>query len=380
VVAVAVALGLGRSVPADARSARAADAALDRALRELVEMPGGPPGAIALVQRGASLRVHAFGVAAIGDPGRPRKNDHMRIASVAKAFSGAVALSLVDAGLLSLDDTIGRWLPSQPSAWHVVTLRQLLGHTSGLPDFSASQAFREAVAGSLAVAPPPAALLAFVADEPLAFTPGTQYRYSNSDNVAVGLIVESATGTSYEEALGRRVLRPLGLRRTGLPAGPEVPEPLIHGYDLEQDGAFDDVSQLFASGWAWASGGIISTPADLNRFIRGYVGGRLFRRAVRAQQRRWVPAAGSEPTGPGMNSAGLAVFRYRTRCGTVLGHTGNTLGFTQFAAATGDGTRSTTVSIGLQRTQDSPGWPLAVFKALRAAEERAVCAALATGR
>jgi D-alanyl-D-alanine carboxypeptidase len=80
-----------------------------------------------------------------------------------------------------------------------------------------------------------------------------------------------------------------------------------------------------------------------------------------------------------MNSAGLALFRYRTRCSTVLGHTGNTFGFTQFAAATSDGTRSTTVSISLQRTQKDEGWRLAVFQALRLTEEQAVCAALARG-
>lgn len=64
----------------------------------------------------------------------------------------------------------------------------------------------------------------------------------------------------------------------------------------------------------------------------------------------------------------------------MFGHTGNTFGYTQFAAATADGTRSTTVSISLQRTENSQGWELAVFQALRLAEERAVCAALATGK
>jgi D-alanyl-D-alanine carboxypeptidase len=369
-----------RAAAAAGRSTSVADAGLDRALRELVAMPGGPPSATAIVQRGSSLRVHAFGVAAVGEPARPRKTDYMRVASVAKAFSGAVVLSLANSGALSLDDTIGQRLPGQPVAWHAVTLRQLLAHTSGLPDFTDSEAFGKAVASSLTVAPPPAALLAFVANEPLNFTPGTQYRYSNSDNIAVGLMVEAATGASYEDALRVHVMKPLHLSRTSLPAGPEVPAPLIHGYELADDGTPQDISDIFASGWAWASGGIISTPADLNRFIRGYVGGKLFGRKMRTQQRRWVPFGGSEPPGPGTNAAGLALFRYRTRCGTVLGHTGNTFGFTQFAAATADGTRSATVSISLQRTQNAPGWQLAVFQALRAAEEQAVCAALATGK
>jgi D-alanyl-D-alanine carboxypeptidase len=76
-----------------------------------------------------------------------------------------------------------------------------------------------------------------------------------------------------------------------------------------------------------------------------------------------------------MNSAGLAIFRYETRCGTVWGHTGNFPGYTQFAAASADGRRSVTVSINAQHTPTDGS--LVVFEALRRAEELAVCAALA---
>jgi hypothetical protein len=72
-----------------------------------------------------------------------------------------------------------------PSA-QPLKLRELLNHTSGIPDFTESPAFQRAVAESLEVAPPPRELLEFVKDEPLNFTPGSQYRYSNSDNIAVG--------------------------------------------------------------------------------------------------------------------------------------------------------------------------------------------------
>jgi hypothetical protein len=82
---------------------------------------------------------------------------------------------------------------------------------------------------------------------------------------------------------------------------------------------------VLAGGWSWASGRIVSTPLDLNRFIPGYVGGELFGRRVAAERARFIPG-GSEPTGPGRNTAGLALFRYDTRCSTVFGHTGNTLG------------------------------------------------------
>ena len=140
----------------------------------------------------------------------------------------------------------------------------------------------------------------------------------------------------------------------------------------------EDVSELVAAGWAWASGGIVSTPTDLNAFVRGYVGGDLFGREAQRQQRRVFEGGGSEPPGPGKNSAGLALFRYETRCGTVWGHTGNTLGYTQFMAASPNGRRSVTVSINSQitPTEGAPG----VFEALRRAERLAVCAALAGKR
>jgi D-alanyl-D-alanine carboxypeptidase len=93
----------------------------------------------------------------------------MRIASVSKAFSGATALALVTDGLLSLDDTIGDLLPDLPGAWHAVTLGQALHHTSGLPDYTSSEAFVETLLASPEHAPPPGGLLGFVADQVLAF-------------------------------------------------------------------------------------------------------------------------------------------------------------------------------------------------------------------
>ena len=361
-----------------AKQAKAADAALDRALKELVAMRGGPPGAIAVVQRGKLREVHSFGVRNLNN-GRPlRADDRMRIASAAKAFSGAAALSLVSKGALSLNDTIKERLPDQPKAWSKVTLRQLLNHTSGLPDFSQDPGFRDALFASLTKAPPPEELLSFVEDEGLLFEPGSEYRYSNSDNVAVALMVEAATGRTYEGQLQEQVYGPLGLRKTTLPRGANLGKPYIHGYDNDpSEQPPEDYSKLVAAGWSWASGGIVSTPADLNDFIRGYVGGELFDFRTRARQRQVVAGGGSEPPGPGENSAGLAIFRYETKCGTAWGHTGNISGYTQFMAASPNGRRSVTVSVNTQLTPENgaPG----VFKALRQAEARALCAALAGG-
>jgi CubicO group peptidase (beta-lactamase class C family)/DNA-binding CsgD family transcriptional regulator len=273
----------GRSAAFGKERAKGADAALDQALKELVAMEGGPPGVIAVVQRDQHRKVHTFGVRNIKSGLPMRVDDRMRIASAAKAFSGAGALSLVSKGALSLNDTIGEllsYLPKPPpDAWAEVSLRQLLNHTSGLPDIIENPDFQEALGDSPTKAPPPEKLLtyAYYRKPPLRFDPGSKYQYSNSDNIAVALMVEAATGTSYEEQLRERVYRPLGLKKTSLPRGTNLKKPFIHGYsnDPSQDSP-EDVSEDLAAGWSWASGGIVSRPADLNDFIRGYVGGKLF--------------------------------------------------------------------------------------------------------
>jgi D-alanyl-D-alanine carboxypeptidase len=375
-VAVATA-ALAAAAPA--ASAQDSHADLNAELRELVRMPGGPAGAIVVVQRPDGRKVYTAGVRDTKTKAPVRAGDHMRIASAAKAFSAAVALSLVEEGKLSLDDTIAQRLPWLPAAWGRVTLRQALNHTSGLPDFSHSPAFRDALVKDLHGSPTPRTLLSYIAGEPLEFRPGSKYRYSNTDNFIAALMAEAATGRDYTRLLATQVTRPLRLRNTSLPRGAGMPSPYIHGYQPDPPNAPEDVSTLISGAWSWASGGIVSTPADLNTFIRGYAGARLFDRAMQRRQMTFRPGR-SEPIGPGRNSAGLGIFRYRTKCGTVYGHTGNTPGYTQFMAATKDGRRSVTVSINAQITNKSTGDQLKAFRRLRKIEGQAVCEALASKR
>jgi D-alanyl-D-alanine carboxypeptidase len=152
-----------------------------------------------------------------------------------------------------------------------------------------------------------------------------------------------------------------------------MPAPIVHGYDVAPPHHPVDVSHLFAAGWAWASGGIVSTPRDDNAFIRAYVRGATTSSKVRRAQFMFR-AGSSEPPGPGDNSAGLAIFRYQTRCGTMYGHTGNTAGYTQFAAASKNGKRSVVVSVNSQLT---PAIHPVRFRELRQIYTLAVCAALA---
>ena len=370
--ALAVLLALANlAVPAGAASGNNADTALDKALAKFVARSDGPPGIAVVVQRDAAPVLHEAGTAIVGKDRPIALTDHTRVASVAKAYSGATSLAEVTAGALKLDSTIGATLTGMPAAWSAVTLTQLLQHTSGLADFSQSKTFQQALVANLLIAPPPATLVSYVFGDPLLFKPGSRYHYSNTDNIVVGLMVEAATGHTYPDELQAKVAQPLGLTETSLPSDSFMIEPYVRGYDISNPKQPEDVSELFAAGWTWASGGVVATPRDANAFVRGYVGGQLFDAATRKAQLNFRTGS-SEPPGPGTNSAGLAVFRYQTKCGTFYGHTGNTPGYTQFVAASKDGTRSASVSINAQIT---PTVNKSAFPALRKIFELAVCAA-----
>jgi D-alanyl-D-alanine carboxypeptidase len=342
------------------------------ALKKLTTMPGGPPGAIAVVQIGRRTQTVAVGVGDVTSKVAPGAGDIARIASVSKAYNGALTLALVSKGSLALTDTVGQILPTLPSAWSAVTVAQLLQHTSGVPDYIKSPTFIEVLQADPQTVLTPTQLLGYVANEPLLFPPGSKYDYSDSDNIIVGLMDEAVTKGTYEAALAQYVTDPLGLSLTTLPSNVALSTPYLHGYDITPGQPPEDISMLLNPGLAWASGGMLSTPAQLNTFMRAYVGGKFFNAKTRKSQFSFVPG-GSGPPGPGTNSAGLAIYRYATTCGTVYGHTGNFPGYTIFAASNAKGTRSVDVVVNTQLMNKPGNKP---YQALRAAEGLGVCAAL----
>ena len=373
---VAVALAM----PAFAQAgAQQADERLERALGQIVAMPNGPPGVSALVQRGKVRELHTAGRSKLDAAGPIRLNQHMRIASVTKAFTGAVTLRLVERGKLALGDTVGEIRPDLPATWHAITVRQMLYHTGGLPNYTATPAFQSYFADHISDFISVPQIIGFAASEPLDFPPGSRYEYSNTGTIVLGLMAETVTGRSYAKLLKRLVLRPLGLDETTFPSGLELPKPFVRGYLDEGPGQPPfNVSQLISPSGTWSAGGIVSTPRDVNTFIRAWAGGRLLRDpAVRRAQTAFLPPfSGGDPPGPGQNRGGLTLYRYRTRCGVVFGHSGNFPGFTQWVAASPDGTRSAVVTANLQLSAPNTG-PQDVFRELRGIFRLAACAALA---
>jgi D-alanyl-D-alanine carboxypeptidase len=367
-VAVALASLLFAS-PASAKFRTAPDSRLQHRIEAIVDSKGGPPGIAMLISRGGHKEF--FGAGTAGGGALPRPDLRFRIASVSKGLNAYVAAKLLGRGL-SFDSTVGSSIPGTLPAAEAVTLRQLLQHTSGLAEYIQAPAFGEQLNADPTRYFSPTELTAFVREAPLEFAPGSEYHYSDTDNIAAGLMEEKATGLSYQRLLAKLVFKPLGMRYSSLPVTEKMPRPFLHGYDVEPGKKPEDVSELLNPAGAWASGGIVSTPLDLSAFVRSYVPTML--RATADLDGRFRPGS-SSPPGPGSNFAGLGIFRYRSGCGTVYGHTGSFPGYRVFLAASANGRRSVVFVAGAQIIPGGQG-SQKVAKAITETQASAVCRAL----
>ena len=354
-----------------ASPAAAAPSKLQGMLTRIVASNVGPPGISVLIHRGRRTDFFYAGAADVASGRQPKRSEHVRIASVAKGFNAYLAVLLAGEGSLSLSDTLGSHIPGVLPNAEGVMLRQLLQHTSGLPEYIQDPEFGKQLGADPAAYFAPLQLTEFVRDDPLEFAPGSRYHYSDTDNIAAGLIEEEVTGRSYTSLLRAKVFRPLGMSDSSLPRTVAMPRPFMHGYDVEPETRPEDVSELINPAGAWASGGIVSTPADLARFVRVYVPTIL--RASRRLTGAFRPGT-SSPPGPGRNLAGLGIFRYETRCGDVYGHTGSFPGYRLFVAGDAAGRRSVVFVV---NSQIVPGQgSQQVANAIRRAQAQAVCRAL----
>ena len=290
-----------------------------------------------------------------GSSGRVPADGRYRIASVTKAFTAVLALQLVADRRLDLNQTVQHYLPGAlPGAYPPITVGQLLNHTSGLP-FSLVDAEnadpRWFVAHRFDYWTPQQVVDSAVA-QPIAFAPGTEQRYNGVNYFLAGMIIEKIDRHPYAESLRRRILRPLGLHHTSLPAPGEVriPGPHARGY-VTVDGSLVDVTEQ--SPWGWAESGIISTNADLTRFLTALLGGRLL---PKAQLTEMVTLPNVPYTGGGGNcrigpNPGRACFSTGIQSTTfpngvtVWGKSGSVPGYTTGLFATRDLSRVLTASL-----------------------------------
>ena len=275
---------------------------------------GQVPGASVLVIKDgqpAFRRSYGLGVLEDGTPATPASN--YRLASVSKQFTAAAILLLAEDGTLSLDDPLKKWLPSLPASADTMTLRQLLSHTSGLLDYEElmdPEDTRQVHDSDV--------LQLLEKEDRNYFTPGSDYRYSNSGYALLALVVGKASGSDFASFLRQRMFLPLGMNNTYAHQDgvDDVPN-RVYGYS-QIDGRWQRTDQSTTSA-VLGDGGIYSSIDDLAKWDAALYDERLLKAASLKQA--FSPA--TRTTEPDVPHYG---FGWRIN-GDALWHSGESIGF-----------------------------------------------------
>jgi CubicO group peptidase (beta-lactamase class C family) len=247
-------------------------------------------GAVLVARDGQVLLDQGYGMASREWDIANTPATRFRLASLSKQFTAAAILQLAERGKLALDAPLKTYFPEAPPTWDRVTVLQLLDHTSGIPDYLTAPDY----AATQALPATPRQLLARFRDRPLDFAPGSQWAYSNSGYVLLGLLLEQLGGMSYGEVLQQNLLAPLGMRGSGYDDGRKLVPHLASGYRLDQGAIVPALVRHPST--LYAAGGLYSTTGDLLRWQQGLYGGKVL---AAASLRRM--------TTPGLQQAGLGL-------------------------------------------------------------------------
>jgi D-alanyl-D-alanine carboxypeptidase len=350
-----------------AESTNAADHARLRELLQRLTTVDGGPGALVEVRDRRGSAVLTRGVADVKSHAPVRRDSRFRIGSMTKPFVATVVLQLVGEHRVVLDAPVERYLPGvvrgHGNDGRVITVRQLLQHTSGVPDYLTPTYLQEVLKDPLAHRDTRDVLNIALAHPPT-FEPGTGWRYSNTNYLLAGMLIEKVTGHTYGEEIRRRIITPLGLRETYVPGDASaIPGPHPRGYVRPgEDAPLMDITAINPS-VAGPGGEMISSGTDLNRFLDALVRGRLLRPAQLREMMK------TRPTGnPDGRAYGLGLESRPLPCGGLYwGHGGDVIGYETAGGATVDG-RQATVMVNVD-----PGGSDAQDADMEAAVQTALC-------
>jgi CubicO group peptidase (beta-lactamase class C family) len=256
-----------------------------------------PSVQVAVRQHGKLLASAAYGTASLELGVRAQPSHVYALASATKPFTAVAVGLLVDEGKLAFDDTLGALLPAMPAAWRGVTVAQLLGHTSGLPDL-----VRDPMTLDL-VAPTRDSALAVLATMPMQAAPGAAWSYNQTNYVLLGMIVERLGGVPFPEFVSARVLRPLSLASLSFGDSHDVVASRVPWYSAIARGADGRlrrapeprVTYVAYPTFMRTAAGLNGTAADVARFVEAVAEGKLVKPATRDRLWTAVPLADGKP-------------------------------------------------------------------------------------
>jgi D-alanyl-D-alanine carboxypeptidase len=371
-LASGVALGalLAGSAATVASAAPATPSAGSRSLQKRVDalVGAGVPGVVLVARRGERVSQLAGGLAEVRSRTPIRVGDRFRTGSLTKTYVATVALQLAAEGKLGLDDAVERWLPGLVPNGAAITIRQLLNHSSGVPEFDEDpRVLKPYLAGNLRYYWSPRALVAIATSHEPAFAPGTRYSYSNTNYLLIGLIVEAVTGHALASELEARIFVPLHLKTTSLPVSPGLAAPYAHGYFTLAKPPASDISGL--SPYPWAAGAIVASGADTATFYRALLQGKLLQPEQLAAMKRTL-SEGAKADLEG-SRYGLGLESLKLSCGRAWGHGGNFPGYLVYTVTSDDGDRQAVLLV----NEDPSSLPDSVGPKFFKLLDRAYCGA-----
>ncbi len=291
------------------------------------------PGGVLLVDTPAGRYLKAAGVASKRD-GRPMQtDDRMEIGSSTKSFTSVLALQLQEEGVLSLDDPLSKWLPdvaAQLPYGDQITLRQLANHTAGTWDYEKSllsAAVEQQDWATLAQTYTPEDLVQYViAHGTPDFAPGTDWKYSNTNYILLGMAIEAAAGKPLAELYQERIFDPLGMANTIYLLGSPKPGEVVAGYTTLSSGEQVEMTNWNAS-QGGAAGAIASTAEDMATYIEALINGKLFQNPESLTEMLDFKPLNLEKGMLFMTGYGLGLLRYYTPGYIAIGHAGQTPGY-----------------------------------------------------
>jgi CubicO group peptidase (beta-lactamase class C family) len=271
-------------------------------------------GSVLLARDGEVLFVKGYGFANEEWGVANAADTRFPIASITKTFTAALVLELQRQKKLSLADPLCKHVSPCPKAWHAITIRQLLTHTAGIPDYAKDPDFMQKVRLRRDLA----GIIAGFRDRPLTSPPGTRYEYSNSGYLLLGHVLERAGRKSYGELLREHIFEPLGMRHTTLDDNARLIPKRASGY--RASGRTRSNADYVDTSWLHAAGGIHSTVGDLLIWERALFAGTFL--PPDEVNGMWAPAHGSYGYGWQLLSPSAQTFNRR-----LVFHAGGTTGF-----------------------------------------------------
>jgi CubicO group peptidase (beta-lactamase class C family) len=199
-----------------------------------------------------------------------------RIGSMTKQFTGAAILKLAEQGKLGLDDPLSRYVPEFDTGGRVVTIRQMLNHTSGIPEYTMQPGFF----GRLSLIDvSDAELLQLVSGKPFDFEPGAGWRYSNTNYYLLGMVIAKASGRPYAAFMQDAFFTPLGLAHTRYGSEREIIPHRAQGYAFNPDTGSHSNDAAISMNTPGAGGALVSSAGDLVRWQIALTNGRAIRPA-----------------------------------------------------------------------------------------------------